>query len=88
VSFLSKLSARRSHVLLEIWRETRVLVFALLILGLGVSWAAWSQINLILGAGFDVGHALPAELASRVWGRGAEQVLIFAALRSISSACS
>jgi ABC-type transport system involved in multi-copper enzyme maturation permease subunit len=61
----------------KIWRETRVVLFALLIVGVGVGWAAWSQINLILGAGFDVGQALPAELASRVWGRGAEQVLIF-----------
>jgi len=60
----------------KIWRENRIRLFALLILGLCVGWFAWSQVSLILVvAGFETGQTLPAEIASRVWSRGMEAVM-------------
>jgi ABC-type transport system involved in multi-copper enzyme maturation permease subunit len=50
----------------KIWRETRVLFFALLILGSCVGFATWARVApLIIGG----------ELASRIWATGMEQTL-------------
>lgn len=65
----------------RLWRETRVRFFALLILGLVTSWPVSVIVTPgLVAAGYEVGQAPPAQLASRLWGQGLEVLGIVAGL--------
>src|ERR1035438_1583899 len=51
----------------KIWRETRILFFALLILGSCVGFATWARVAPLIVGG---------ELVSRIWATGIEQTLV------------
>jgi ABC-type transport system involved in multi-copper enzyme maturation permease subunit len=63
----------------RIWREKRVLFFALLILGLVICWPVSVKLRVdVVAGGYKVGQVPPAQVASWFWREGME-VLGFAA---------
>jgi ABC-type transport system involved in multi-copper enzyme maturation permease subunit len=65
----------------RIWRENRVRVFAILILGLVVCWPVSVMVNAdVVAAGYEVGQVPPAAPALQFWGHGMEVLGIAAGL--------